>query len=210
MGTGSFPGLQSGRGVTLTPHPLLVPSSRKGRFIPLLPLWAVRPVQSLSACTRVHFTLPLTKETCVGLNRVSSAVNMLFSPDTSWLVKNNKYSQWRDGIKIIINYTICNTRRLTEFSNCCRTKSYFLFSADVTGTQVRVIKFACTKCFLYCFPDRGSIILCTACIHRDIPLPLSYPGKRQMKHCVGHRKTWPPGDCAWRESPTSCSEDLVT
>ena len=28
------------------------------RAIPLLPLWAVRPVQSLSACTRVHFTLP--------------------------------------------------------------------------------------------------------------------------------------------------------
>ena len=27
------------------------------RALPLLPLWAVRPVQSLSACTRVHFTL---------------------------------------------------------------------------------------------------------------------------------------------------------
>ena len=27
------------------------------RAIPLLPLWAVRPVQSLSACTRGHFTL---------------------------------------------------------------------------------------------------------------------------------------------------------
>jgi len=25
MGTGSFPGVKSGRGVTLTPHPLLVP-----------------------------------------------------------------------------------------------------------------------------------------------------------------------------------------
>ena len=36
--------------------PLLVPWSRKSRAIPLLPLWAVRPVQSLSACTRVHFT----------------------------------------------------------------------------------------------------------------------------------------------------------
>ena len=24
--------------------------------VPLLPLWAVRPVQNLSACTRVHFT----------------------------------------------------------------------------------------------------------------------------------------------------------
>ena len=28
------------------------------RAILLLPLWALRPVQSLSACTRVHFTLP--------------------------------------------------------------------------------------------------------------------------------------------------------
>ena len=51
MGTGSFPGLKSGRGVTLTPHPLLVTWSRKRRAIPLLPLWAVRTVQSLSACT---------------------------------------------------------------------------------------------------------------------------------------------------------------
>jgi len=42
--------------VTLTTHPLLVPWSWKARAIPLLPLWAVRPVQSLSACTRVTFT----------------------------------------------------------------------------------------------------------------------------------------------------------
>ena len=57
MGTGSFPGVKSGRGMTLTPHPLLKPWSRKSRAIRLLPLWVVRPVQSLSACTRVHFTL---------------------------------------------------------------------------------------------------------------------------------------------------------
>ena len=44
-------GLMSGRGVSLTPHPLLVPWSRKSRAIPLLPVLAVRPVQSLSACT---------------------------------------------------------------------------------------------------------------------------------------------------------------
>jgi hypothetical protein len=30
------------------------------RAIPLLPLWTVRPVQSLSACTRVNFTIFLT------------------------------------------------------------------------------------------------------------------------------------------------------
>ena len=31
MGTGSFPGVKSGRGVTLTPHPLLVPLVMKGQ-----------------------------------------------------------------------------------------------------------------------------------------------------------------------------------
>jgi len=51
MGTGYFPGVKSGRDVTLTPQPLLVPWSRKSRAIPLLPLWAVQPGQSLSACT---------------------------------------------------------------------------------------------------------------------------------------------------------------
>jgi hypothetical protein len=56
MGTGSFQGVKSGRGVTLSTHPLLMPWSWKGRAIPLLPLWTVRPVQSLSACTWVHFT----------------------------------------------------------------------------------------------------------------------------------------------------------
>ena len=56
VGTGSFPGVKSGWGVTLTLHPLLVPWSRKSRAIPLLPLQGVLPVQSLSACTRVTFT----------------------------------------------------------------------------------------------------------------------------------------------------------
>ena len=59
MGTGSFPGVKSSRGVTLTPHPLLVTWSWKSRAIPLFPLWVVLPVQSLSACTRVPFTFCL-------------------------------------------------------------------------------------------------------------------------------------------------------
>jgi len=35
MGTGSFPGVNCGRGVLLTTHPLLVPRSLKSRAIPL-------------------------------------------------------------------------------------------------------------------------------------------------------------------------------
>jgi hypothetical protein len=56
MGTGSFPGVKSGRGATLPPHPLPLPWSWKSRAIPLLPQWAV---QSLSARTTVHFSFYL-------------------------------------------------------------------------------------------------------------------------------------------------------
>ena len=65
MGTGSFPRVKSGRGVTLTSHPLLMPRSRKSRAIPILPLWALRPVQRLSACTNVHFTFYLSSKSHV-------------------------------------------------------------------------------------------------------------------------------------------------
>ena len=41
------------------PSPLPVPWSRKSRVIPPLALWAARPVQSLSAYTRVHFIFTL-------------------------------------------------------------------------------------------------------------------------------------------------------
>ena len=47
-----FPGGKERRGVTLTPQPLLVD-------MPYDPLWVVRPVQSLSACTVQGYTLPL-------------------------------------------------------------------------------------------------------------------------------------------------------
>ena len=53
-----FPGGKERPGLDADPSPLLVPWSWKDRAIPLLPLWAVRSVQSLSACTRVIFTLP--------------------------------------------------------------------------------------------------------------------------------------------------------
>jgi len=35
------------------------PQCLYSRAIPLLPLWAVRPVQGISACTKVHFTFYL-------------------------------------------------------------------------------------------------------------------------------------------------------
>ena len=77
MGTGSFPGVQSGQGTDPSPPSSAVvkkkcsytstppmgrtactePQCLYSTAIPLLLLWAVRPVQSVSVCTRVHFTL---------------------------------------------------------------------------------------------------------------------------------------------------------
>ena len=51
----------------LTPHHLHVLWSWKGRSIPLLPLWTIQPVQSLSACTRVHFTFTFCEQEILGL-----------------------------------------------------------------------------------------------------------------------------------------------
>jgi len=118
MYTGTFPGVKSGRGVTLTPHSFqcrgqekvelclyspygpydlyrasvpykgslylcLYPYSPYGPYglhrasvplqrctltlpIPLIPLWTVRPVQSFSACTKVHFIFTYTSNTPMG------------------------------------------------------------------------------------------------------------------------------------------------
>jgi len=55
-GTGSFLVVKSGQGVMLTPQSLLEPLVMKVYSYTSTPLWVVRPVQSLSACTRVTFT----------------------------------------------------------------------------------------------------------------------------------------------------------
>jgi hypothetical protein len=48
------------------------------RAIPLLPLWAVRPVQSLSACTRVHFTFTFYYNSCqLSISRGNNRTNNL-------------------------------------------------------------------------------------------------------------------------------------
>jgi hypothetical protein len=98
MGTGSFPGVKSGRGVTLTPHPLLVPWPWKSIAIPLLPLWAVRPVHSLSACTRVHFTFAMLRKKL--LETVSDSCQFFYSPRKRKVVPLHAmkaYGEWRNS-----------------------------------------------------------------------------------------------------------------
>jgi len=81
---GLSPVVKSGRGVTQTSHPLLVLWSRQSRAIPLLSLWAVRPVQSLSACTFMYLFIYLF--TVVGACRFCTfIVNVLWTAVVQWL-----------------------------------------------------------------------------------------------------------------------------
>jgi len=59
MGTGSFPGVKSGRDVTLTAHPLLVPWSRKSTAIPLPPYRLYRLYRASVPVPGYTLTLPL-------------------------------------------------------------------------------------------------------------------------------------------------------
>ena len=54
MGTGPFPGVKSGRGVTLTPHPLLVPWSELYLYFPYGPYGLNRPSVPVRGCTLPH------------------------------------------------------------------------------------------------------------------------------------------------------------
>jgi len=59
MGSGVFPGGKERPGRDADPSPFLESWSRKSIAIPLLPLWAVRPVQNLSTWKTVNFTFTL-------------------------------------------------------------------------------------------------------------------------------------------------------
>jgi hypothetical protein len=75
MGTGSFPGVKRGRGVTLTPHPLLMP-------------WSCTEPQSLyKGALYFFFYLLNTKQECNHSNIIFSKTQ--FNSAFSWVSKTN-------------------------------------------------------------------------------------------------------------------------
>ena len=78
MGTGSFPAVKSGRGVKLTPDPLLVPWSRKSRAISLFPLWAIQPVQGCNLPLLLHSKLNCAVYLCKKKIERKTELNVLW------------------------------------------------------------------------------------------------------------------------------------
>ena len=129
MGTGSFPGVESGRGVTLTPYPLPVPWSWKSRAIHLLPLWGVQPVQSLSACKRSALFLLLY----IQCSRISLRVRLLesFPGQCSFvLVRVTCRWWWWRSRALVESYRKGKTEVLLEKNS---SQSQFVYHASHMG-----------------------------------------------------------------------------
>ena len=107
--TGSFPRAKSGRSVTLTPHGLLVPWSRKSRAITLLPVWVIRPVP-VQGCT---LPLPLHKSIMKLINRLT--------PNDPYMGRTAPLSS-----KLFILY-IYSTNTGTEYFKHALYSPFFLF-----------------------------------------------------------------------------------
>jgi len=79
MGTGSFLWVKCGRDVTLTTHRLLVKWSRRSKAILTFPLWAVRPVRNLNACTvQLYIYCPMGRTACTEPQCLYSTAKPLF------------------------------------------------------------------------------------------------------------------------------------
>jgi hypothetical protein len=135
--------------------------------IPLLPLWAVRPVQSLSACTRVHFTFYLHSfnpgsnpgPVNVGFGVDKMLAGLVFAPRISVFARQYVFTNARYAfcfVACIIQYRqltdwLNNRLRNTEMS--VRAKSYR--SKYFPFRPARYNRFTSTKFLSFCLKIYG-------------------------------------------------------
>jgi hypothetical protein len=99
------------------------PQCLYSRATPLLPLWAVRPVQSLSACKKVHFTLPFTlKSSGIGRHLINTDVSEktvtseLRPAEHLW--PHDRCSRFiRNTVTHLPSYIAIHSRRDTKYIN---------------------------------------------------------------------------------------------
>jgi hypothetical protein len=171
MGTGSFPGVNSGRGVTLTHHPLLVPWSRKGGAVLLFPLHAVRPVQNLSACTMVHFTVRPVQS-----HSACTRVHFTVRPVQSLRAFTRVYFTLRPVQSLSACTTVHFTVRPVQSLSAC-TRVHFTFTNTDTPHEtvvLRMLTFAqLFMKFPACFSNRSLFICLTSGHHCTMPQVIS-------------------------------------
>ena len=124
MSTWTFPGVKSGWGVTLTPHPLLVPWSRKGTAI------SPTPPMGRTACTEAQClykcALYLLLYLFFWLSKQNPAHILCFYMFYMYLSGSPRFSYFKTkNVKIINNFLISGTQ-LSLYKSACIYMAYFL------------------------------------------------------------------------------------
>ena len=121
------------------------------RAIPLLPLWAVWPVQSLSACTRVHFTLQYsytstppvgrtacTEPQCLYKGALYSIAIPLLPLWAVWPVQSLSACtrvHFNFTVELYLYSPLWVVRPLQSFSACTRVHFTFTFTLHLYGSM---------------------------------------------------------------------------
>ena len=121
--------------VYLTPHSLLVPWSRKSRAIPLLPLWALRPVQSPSACTGALFTFLLLTLCIPGISHFTEERSVLCILDHILIIAPTCFGvQWQHLQGALFNCKFLETHQMFTRTLWPHTaRSHALFNTGHTN-----------------------------------------------------------------------------
>ena len=139
------------------------------RAIPLLPLWVVRPVQSLSACTRVHFTFYLSeiqnvRDICVNYEHFFLRWSFLAFWRTVYLIRlRHLHSYFHiylpSRFKLILHNKIkqfkTRPQNLTVVLLSCNSHCYISHSWPLSRTTARLkdFKYACTFYTVHAIPS---------------------------------------------------------
>jgi hypothetical protein len=105
-------------GLMLTPHPLLVTLVMKSRAI-LLPLWVVRPVQSLSACTTVPLNFFLLSEQMKVHSSTSMMMMMEAVGPSEWQHTSTRPHGVTSQKDAVFKYLYFNTKNKNKCIQSC-------------------------------------------------------------------------------------------
>jgi hypothetical protein len=132
------------------------PQCLYSRAIPLLPLWAVRPVDSLSACTRAHFN----KDHSVCGHKINSSHR--HRACNFWHKQNSTHNVWVSKPNFNSHYSVITAIKSTAKYRF-HLQLILLFSVLLTALlqqQISILRSPDLKCSCSCcscIPDYGNV-----------------------------------------------------
>jgi hypothetical protein len=185
------------------------PQCLYSRAILLLPLWAVRPVQSLSACTRVHSTFYLSGRLLGQGFPQSQDLYRCFQ--IRWTPKHAEVIT-----KYKPSYALCTLLRNADHLNVghlavnTAINMQDLMACWASGAVLYIVQHR--TCFLHCFP--GLVIIMTSCweagrtARKDSLFTFAAPHLAEASPIARHKEQYKHGRNTYRHRTINISKFL--